>query len=166
MYRSIELSWPSYDVFNGDADGICALQQLRLQTARAERITGLKRDIDLLQRVDADAGRRDHRARCVARQKSRRLAKRCWRKGASVFYADHHYAGEIPQHDSARVSYRRRRGYLYQPDCQRLLDGAQARWAVVGAFGDNFDRPARRTGRSIRACPSRTGLHYNSLESA
>ena len=46
-----------YDVFNGDADGICALQQLRLQQPReARRISGLKRDIDLLQRVDADAG--------------------------------------------------------------------------------------------------------------
>ena len=40
-----------YDVFNGDADGICALQQLRLQFPReAERISGLKRDIDLLRR--------------------------------------------------------------------------------------------------------------------
>ena len=47
----------NYDVFNGDADGICALQQLRLQTPRqAELISGLKRDIDLLQRVDAQAG--------------------------------------------------------------------------------------------------------------
>ncbi len=46
-----------YDVFNGDADGICALQQLRLQFPReAQRISGLKRDIDLLQRVAAAAG--------------------------------------------------------------------------------------------------------------
>ena len=46
-----------YDVFNGDADGICALQQLRLQFPReAERISGLKRDIDLVRRVDAGPG--------------------------------------------------------------------------------------------------------------
>ena len=36
-----------YDVFNGDADGICALQQLRLREPReAELVTGMKRDMD------------------------------------------------------------------------------------------------------------------------
>ena len=39
-----------YDVFNGDADGICALHQLRLAEPRptAELVTGVKRDIRLL----------------------------------------------------------------------------------------------------------------------
>ena len=47
----------SYDVFNGDADGLCALQQLRLEHPRdAVRITGMKRDIDLLKRVSASEG--------------------------------------------------------------------------------------------------------------
>ena len=37
-----------YDVFNGDADGICALLQLRLAApADSTLITGVKRDIDL-----------------------------------------------------------------------------------------------------------------------
>ncbi|MEO7939536.1 MAG: acetyltransferase, partial [Burkholderiaceae bacterium] len=41
-----------YDVFNGDADGLCALHQLRLVAPRdATLITGVKRDIALLQRV-------------------------------------------------------------------------------------------------------------------
>ncbi len=45
------------DVFNGDADGICALIQLRLsQPAESKLITGVKRDIQLLQRVTATAG--------------------------------------------------------------------------------------------------------------
>ena len=35
-----------YDIFNGDADGICALQQLHLQTPVAsELVSGLKHDI-------------------------------------------------------------------------------------------------------------------------
>ncbi len=43
--------------FNGDADGLCALQQLRLVDPRAAKlVTGVKRDIELLQRVDAGAG--------------------------------------------------------------------------------------------------------------
>ena len=38
-----------YDVFNGDADGICALLQLRLEEPLVStRITGIKRDIALL----------------------------------------------------------------------------------------------------------------------
>ncbi|RUM38930.1 MAG: acetyltransferase, partial [Desulfobulbus sp.] len=41
----------TYDVFNGDADGICALHQLRLHDPRpdAHLVTGVKRDICLLE---------------------------------------------------------------------------------------------------------------------
>ena len=45
------------DVFNGDADGICALHQLRLaQPASSTLITGVKRDIALLRQVPPQAG--------------------------------------------------------------------------------------------------------------
>ena len=41
-----------YDVFNGDADGICALIQLRLaESAEATLITGVKRDIALARQL-------------------------------------------------------------------------------------------------------------------
>lgn len=41
-----------YDVFNGDADGILSLLQLRLSDPRpSELISGIKRDIALLERV-------------------------------------------------------------------------------------------------------------------
>ena len=40
------------DVFNGDADGICALVQLRLaQPAQSKLVTGVKRDIQLLEHL-------------------------------------------------------------------------------------------------------------------
>ena len=42
----------NYDVFNGDADGIIALLQLQLANPTASvKITGVKRDIALLQQV-------------------------------------------------------------------------------------------------------------------
>ena len=45
------------DVFNGDADGICALQQLRLaEPIQSVLVTGVKRDINLLQDVQAGKG--------------------------------------------------------------------------------------------------------------
>ena len=41
-----------FDVFNGDADGLCALHQLRLAApVDSVLVTGAKRDIALLQRV-------------------------------------------------------------------------------------------------------------------
>ena len=42
------------DVFNGDADGLCALHQLRLADPQnSTLITGVKRDIDLVKQVQA-----------------------------------------------------------------------------------------------------------------
>ena len=44
-----------FDVCNGDADGLCAVRQWRLhEPAAATLVTGLKREITLLQRVPAD----------------------------------------------------------------------------------------------------------------
>jgi len=41
-----------YDVFNGDADGICALIQLRLANpSESTLVTGVKRDIALARQV-------------------------------------------------------------------------------------------------------------------
>ena len=46
-----------FDVFNGDADGICSLHQLRLANPRESvLITGVKRDISLVKHVRAEAG--------------------------------------------------------------------------------------------------------------
>ncbi len=46
-----------YDVFNGDADGICSLLQLRqVEPQDSQLVTGVKRDINLLSRVQAALG--------------------------------------------------------------------------------------------------------------
>src|SRR5258706_543531 len=46
-----------FDVFNGDADGICSLHQLRLGEPRdSTLVTGMKRAIALLKSVPAQAG--------------------------------------------------------------------------------------------------------------
>ena len=47
------------DVFNGDADGICALTQLRnAHPCESQLVTGVKRDIQLLDKVHAKPGDR------------------------------------------------------------------------------------------------------------
>lgn len=138
-----------YDIFNGDADGICALQQLRLQFPRkAERISGLKRDIDLLQQVDAKAGD-EITVLDVSLDKNRDALVGVLASGASVFYADHHYAGDIPDSELLDCHIDVAADTCTSLIINNLLNNAQARWAVVGAYGDNFDQSARELGASL-----------------
>jgi oligoribonuclease NrnB/cAMP/cGMP phosphodiesterase (DHH superfamily) len=138
-----------YDVFNGDADGICALQQLRLQFPReAQRVSGLKRDIDLLQRVNAEPGD-EITVLDISLDKNRDALADAMATGASVFYADHHYPGDIPESDLLDCHIDVAADTCTSLIINKLLDNAQASWAVVGAFGDNFDQPATELGRSV-----------------
>ena len=58
-----------YDVFNGDADGICSLVQLRLAEPRESTlVTGVKRDINLLTQVPGRRRRQDYGSGRVTRQ--------------------------------------------------------------------------------------------------
>ena len=130
------------DVFNGDADGICALTQLRLAEPREARlVTGIKRDIDLLKRVEAQAGDRVT-VLDVSFDSNRAGVERLLASGAEIFYVDHHHAGEIPQH--ARLTTLINEA----PEvCTSLLVNARLQsryreWAVVGAFGDNLAQSA------------------------
>ena len=135
-----------FDVFNGDADGICALQQMRLHEPRtAQRISGLKRDIDLLRRIDAESGD-EVTVLDVSLDKNRDALESLLDKGVSVFYADHHYAGEIPDHELLACHIDLAADTCTSLIVNRLLGDAHWRWAVVGAFGDNFDASATALG--------------------
>lgn len=137
------------DVFNGDADGICALTQLRLAEPRAaRRVTGVKRDIELLDRVEAGAGDRVT-VLDISLDKNRDGVERLLGAGAEVFYVDHHFAGAIPQ--SPRLT-----ALINEaPDvCTSLLvnghlGGRYLAWAIVGAFGDNLAQSARALARRL-----------------
>ena len=138
-----------YDVFNGDADGLCALQQLRLEhPLESVRITGMKRDIDLLKRVTASPGD-EITVLDVSLDKNRDALVSVLGAGASVFYADHHFPGDIPKHDAFECHIDVAADTCTSLIINDVLDGAQARWAVVGAFGDNFDGPATKLGQAI-----------------
>ena len=83
-----------YDVFNGDADGICALHQLRLaDPLDAVPITGLKRDIALLARVPAQAGD-VVTVLDISLERNRSALLDLLARGAVIRYFDHHHAGE------------------------------------------------------------------------
>ncbi len=138
-----------YDVFNGDADGLCALQQLRLADPRdSVLVTGVKRDIALLDRVTAGEGD-EVVALDISLDKNRDALLGLLERGARVRYFDHHYPGEIPEHpglDSHIETLPDKGTSLLVDD---YLGGRYRAWAVVGTFGDNFDAAARRAAESL-----------------
>jgi hypothetical protein len=135
-----------FDVFNGDADGICSLLQLRLNDPRpdVQLVTGRKRDIALLARVEAGAGDRVTVLDVSMRNNAADL-QRLLDNGASVFYADHHNAGETPlSHSNLEAHINLAPEMCTAVIINSLLRGAFLGWAAVGAYGDNFPALAGR----------------------
>ena len=138
-----------YDIFNGDADGICALQQLRLEEPRtAERVTGVKRDIRLLDRVKAAAGDELTVLDISLRSNAEALAQLLG-AGARVSWFDHHAAGEIPRHAGLKAHIDTAPDTCTSLIVDRHLGGRQRLWAVVAAFGDSLPGPARRAAAGL-----------------
>jgi hypothetical protein len=138
-----------YDVFNGDADGLCALTQLRNAEPREARlVTGVKRDINLLDRVEAAAGSQVT-VLDVSLDKNRAGLERVLAAGAEVFYCDHHFAGDIPQSDRLQAVINTAPDVCTSILVNEHLEGAFREWAVVGAFGDNLQDSARRIARPL-----------------
>ena len=138
-----------YDVFNGDADGICALTQLRnAQPVDSVLSTGVKRDISLLDQVDAAA---DDVITVldVSMDKNRDALHAALGAGASVFYCDHHFAGEIPASDRLTALINTEPDVCTSILINGFLEGAFVEWAVVGAFGDNLHDSAERLARPL-----------------
>ena len=137
-----------FDVFNGDADGICALQQLRLaQPREAALVTGLKRDIALLARVRAQAGD-SVTVLDVSLDRNRAALLDLLARGVEVRYFDHHFAGALPRHPLLRAVIDTAPDVCTSLLVDRALVGAHRAWAVAGAFGDNLAAVAEPLGRS------------------
>lgn len=158
-----------FDVFNGDADGICALVQLRLAEPRnAVLVTGVKRDIALLERVRGGVADRVA-VLDVSMEKNRAPLDRLLAAGAQVLYIDHHVAGEIPVVPGLTALINEASEVCTSLLVNGRLNGRFARWAIVGAFGDNLDRSARALARQLalseedvaRLCELGTYMNYN-----
>ncbi|ADH86917.1 hypothetical protein [Desulfurivibrio alkaliphilus] len=140
-----------FDVFNGDADGICALHQLRLATPRpgARLISGIKRDIGLLERVVAAAPAEAEVTVLDVSLDRNRAALEQLLPSCRVLYVDHHHAGEIPAADNLEAHINPDPELCTSLIVDQLLDGRFRPWAVAAAFGDNLHGPARRTAVSL-----------------
>lgn len=132
-----------FDAFNGDADGICALHQLRLAEPKdAVLVSGVKRDIALLARIDAHDGD-SVTALDVSLAVNRAPLVALLARGVRVEYFDHHHAGELPVHPNLRATIDASPRTCTGMIVDRHLGGRHRVWAVVAAFGDNLAPEAR-----------------------
>lgn len=140
----------SFDVFNGDADGILSLVQLRLSEPRpnAELVTGRKRDIKLLDRVKAQSGDAVTVLDISMKSNGDDL-RRILESGANVFYVDHHNAGDIPTHPNLKAIIDTSPEICTAMLVDYCLEGAHRAWAVTAAFGDNFPKLARAKAKGL-----------------
>jgi hypothetical protein len=127
-----------FDAFNGDADGICSLLQLRLDSPRTSTlVTGVKRDIALLERVPAARG--DTVTALDISADTNRIALRALLdRGVAIDYYDHHYAGDLPSHPNAVFHIDTSPGVCTGVIVDRVLAGRRRIWAIVAAFGDDL----------------------------
>ena len=139
-----------FDVFNGDADGICALHQLRLAEPRPDAglVTGVKRDIRLLQQLtgiqDAHITVLD-----VSLDSNRDALLPLLEAGCRVLYVDHHFAGQVPAAKNLTAHIDPGPDTCTSLIVDSLLAGKYRAWAIVGAFGDNLHISARRAAASL-----------------
>ncbi|GAB4178378.1 MAG: hypothetical protein Fur0039_22180 [Rhodocyclaceae bacterium] len=157
------------DIFNGDADGLCALQQLRLAEPReAVRITGVKRDIRLLARAPAQDGDRIT-VLDVSLDTNRDALLHALGTGAHLTWFDHHFAGDIPAHPNLEAHIDTSPEVCTAALVDAHLGGRFRAWAAAAAFGDNLPALGRRLAAACGLDEARTAslarlgelLNYN-----
>ena len=142
--------------FNGDADGLCALQQLSLHESHKgpnpwtswQLITGVKRDIGLLAQIrqvkDAHITVLD-----ISLDRNRAALEQLLAQRNRVVYIDHHFAGVIPCSPLLETHINTSSQTCTALLVNKLLQGRYASWALVGAFGDNLNARARAMAQTL-----------------
>jgi hypothetical protein len=158
-----------YCAFNGDADGLCALHQLRLvEKQPAILVTGVKRDIALLRRIAGLAGDTVTVLDVSLHQNHTDLL-RLLDAGVSVRYFDHHQSGAIPGDPLLDAYIDESADVCTSILVDRYIGGRHRLWAIVAAFGDNLIQTARAMASEAGLDPQSTAaleklgicLNYN-----
>lgn len=138
-----------YDVFNGDADGIIALLQLRLAEPKPSTlITGVKRDISLLKQVSlTDVS--SVTVLDVSLEKNNDALKAILEQDVEVFYVDHHRAGDIPQSNKLTTLINTDANTCTSLLVNEYLKGQYVYWAIAAAFGDNMQASASKLANDV-----------------
>lgn len=136
-----------YDVFNGDADGIIALLQLRLsqteeQPKESTLITGVKRDISLLKQVDVNTAS-TVTVLDISLEKNNDALIQLLENKVNVFYVDHHRTGDIPASTYLTTLINTDANTCTSLLVNNYLKGEFVTWAIAAAFGDNMEASAQ-----------------------
>ncbi|MEW6996840.1 DHH family phosphoesterase [Colwelliaceae bacterium BS250] len=133
-----------YDVFNGDADGILALLQLRLaKPKKSILITGVKRDISLVAQVDVDIAK-SVTVLDISMEKNTEALSQLLIENIPVFYVDHHRTGDIPESPFLTSLVNTSADVCTSLLVNDHLKGKHHLWAIAAAFGDNLKAVAAR----------------------
>ncbi|QLE86070.1 DHH family phosphoesterase [Shewanella sp. Scap07] len=131
-----------FDVFNGDADGILSLLQLRKANPQDSKlITGVKRDISLLKKVSLDQASHVN-VLDISMEKNVLALTELLEKEIPVFYADHHRSGDIPASSLLQAHIDPHPNTCTALIIDNILSGEYHLWAIAAAFGDNLNSRA------------------------
>ena len=148
----------NYDVFNGDTDGIFAWHQLRLAHPRdATLITGVKRDVGLVGRVEAGEGDQVT-VLDVSHAKNRKDVQRLLDSGAMVEYFDHHDPGELIEHPNLTYHINTEPNVSTGLIVNSHVSGKNRLWSIATAFGDNHMDLAMNMAKSENLNEEQTTL--------
>ncbi len=150
-------------VFNGDADGLISQHLMALSGITPTlRITGLKREIVLLERISPPRNTNSIFAVYVfdiSLDANRTgLMRLLENSGIQVRWFDHHEAGALP--DSPRLQARilNTRGTCTAMLVHGELKNSDARWAAMAAFGDNIPEAGDALLRPLKIPASEAAL--------
>lgn len=158
-----------FDVFNGDADGICALHQLRLvHPLTSTLVTGVKRDTQLIDRLPAVANDCVTALDIGLKQNFQAVVK-LLSAGVRFDWIDHHYPGEIPLDPAFRSQIDMAPDVCTSILVDRRIGGVHRPWTIAAAFGDGLSQTAYALANELRLSSDQTArlqrlgevLNYN-----
>jgi len=143
-----------YDVCNGDADGLFALRQLRLaDPIESFVVTGLKRDIALLERVEAAPGDAVT-VLDVPLGPNRAALERLLAGDVAVTWYDHHVPGPRLEHPQLELHIDTDPETCTSVLVDAHLEGRYRAWAIAAAYGDNLPLAAERLADVMALAPT------------
>ena len=140
---------PHFDIFNGDADGICAIQQIRLNNPQESTlVTGVKRDTLLLKNI-ISVKNSVLTVLDISSHANRESILQLLKQGNTIHYFDHHFSGEIPESPLFHPHIDINPDVCTSIIVDRFLKGVHRSWAIVASFGDNLHYSALKLADSL-----------------
>ncbi|MDH4121388.1 MAG: acetyltransferase [Deltaproteobacteria bacterium] len=136
-------------LFNGDADGLCAMHQWRLaHPGPARLVSGPKREINLLKQIPIQTPA-DLWVFDVSLEVNRPWLVPLLAAGCRITWFDHHHPGVLPSHPGLTPYIHTHSQLCTSLIVDQLLGGRYRPWAVAAAFGDNLPEAARQAAETL-----------------